>query len=76
MKIGRSGNVMKRLKDLKRDTRLHLELTAKFEGAGHREKEVHQLFRVNKQMFGEWFDVVPQEAIQCITQLLGQAPVH
>jgi hypothetical protein len=70
VKIGRSGNVEQRRKDLSRLFVVDLDIVEIFPRAGTLENEAHELFG-DKREAGEWFRVRAEEATRSIRELVA-----
>ena len=75
IKIGRTSDITKRLRQLEASQNFRLVVVASFPDHGHLERAVHRRLSAYRSAEGasnEWFNVPAQYAIKIINALIGQ----
>ena len=76
VKIGRSSNVLSRIRCLEEGHNFRIVLLAVYPGKGHLERCVHQQLKGYQSSFGagnEWFDLSADYALKVINEVIQQS---
>lgn len=76
IKIGKSKNPNKRVKQLQTGSAGRLKLIAYWDCKDYFEKRIHRALSLWRSRYdGEWFDIKPNDAIDICTTMIGE-PTH